>query len=1492
MTRFPVANSPAPTPTSSTSAPSSPQPQTSISASHHQLPPPTLRIDTTVGPPTYEQALLEQPSTTPPDANPRHPTPPATASHQQPQHIRPLKGEIDEAWADAEWTKDRVSAWLARVGWNEVDHIFRGSRFLSVSLTKLHEILPKNFKYAERRTLLNHIRAIEIPAEFIAVLAPTNGRVRHDIHDEPLTTLGSSPVSVVPPNISPTTPSRPSASSSSPRHPTPGLRPFPTPVASTSGSSVDSNGITTSVSAPHRTQGQGPRTQATFPAAQPPLKVTTQLSKSSGTSGASSATLVISPRKSSMQYTKVKPNHADWDRTAPFIPPRVSSSNATLAASSGISQASSVAGKNRESPGYRTLPKSVGNGKGMAGKVFEEQRQQQQQQAQQQSQGQSPWSSKVGNGGFGVGTFMSFLRWPAPQATQPRRQTGLMNLIQVTQDRDVWYSLDVTDMLDADEIRDKMFQRLRIVAEHDRYGCFHIGGEDPGMGRVQAKDRCTGWGVLLQDTGCQHLLLLLNVKLLVENDLPLSHKQLVDLCRYADDEAHIRVHVRPVFPLRNPPTDPWPNTDDPQFPPVSRYGNHGVYTSNIVYHSASTPDLHNYGQSPPNDSYNQSGTLPRYTPHARYSFPHSPSASTDNLHGSHLYNNSGHSHHAFQPTGPNQPNGPSRIPVPIQGGPGGHVHHVSHQPSSPVYGSASEHFGPPRPPYTQNSGHCSPNRGSPVNQPASLPRENYPPQQGGYQNVGARPQLQQYPSQYSTSDWQNQPDIDSNSTWGRSPVYPRSQTPNGRGPAPTDSRSGQNKRTSGGTSPVVQIVNGPGASPELRHPHEATSHGQTAATHTWPSNVPAQPQPQPQPQPQLPRASTDPKGNVHQHPHGDRHHRNHSEPVRPLPHVEESSEWPGQEPVLPVQSAPPIAQAEDYALFARFPKKTPSTADMSLFLVEPKRPAASSTSELDTSLWSKPPSQPPSSTSNWSLDSPGSSRSSTTNVEGFSASDASLQTNATSVSDPEERISVRRTPPGLQITPAITNGGARSPRSPSDSPPDPSPSPSHSSNTGGNRHSVTFGESPKISPRPSSTQHSDGEFWGERPPVEKMYDALDKYFKDHDLDQEIMVPDPVAMEKGHRGRALHKTKSIRLVANEARRKMHTAANVLRAGQMFRRPSTKFFGAKVQEMKPQQGDGGRREIDEGDPVKIQWIKGELIGKGSFGRVYHALNVATGEMIAVKQVDIPKTKSDQLSQRQTDMVKSLYHEIDLLKITRTLSSTLVSRSLRLESPHFLLVILILTVFQFPEETVNIFLEYVPGGSIASCVHKFGPPPEPVIRNFTRQILLGLEYLHEQHILHRDIKGGNVLVDEDGVCKISDFGLSKKNDYDEAYDQNSRMSIQGSVFWMAPEVVRHEPYSAKIDIWSLGCLVLEMFTGDRPWISSDQWAAIYSLGHSQPPPIPDTLSPLAKDFLKKCFIIDANKRPTAADLLKHKFCPPDFSFKFEEHKLKWNSQPESES
>lgn len=101
-------------------------------------------------------------------------------------------------------------------------------------------------------------------------------------------------------------------------------------------------------------------------------------------------------------------------------------------------------------------------------------------------------------------------------------------------------------------------------------------------------------------------------------------------------------------------------------------------------------------------------------------------------------------------------------------------------------------------------------------------------------------------------------------------------------------------------------------------------------------------------------------------------------------------------------------------------------------------------------------------------------------------------------------------------------------------------------------------------------------------------------------------------------------------------------------------------------------------------------------------------------------------------------------------------------------------------------------------------------------------------------------------DGICKISDFGLSKKNDYDEVYDQNSRMSLRGSVYWMAPEVVKNEPYSAKVDIWSLGCTLIEMLTGQRPWLSLNQIAALYNV-RTIPSPFLNTVYLLSNLLLK---------------------------------------------
>jgi mitogen-activated protein kinase kinase kinase len=133
--------------------------------------------------------------------------------------------------------------------------------------------------------------------------------------------------------------------------------------------------------------------------------------------------------------------------------------------------------------------------------------------------------------------------------------------------------------------------------------------------------------------------------------------------------------------------------------------------------------------------------------------------------------------------------------------------------------------------------------------------------------------------------------------------------------------------------------------------------------------------------------------------------------------------------------------------------------------------------------------------------------------------------------------------------------------------------------------------------------------------------------------------------------------------------------------------------------------------------------------------------------------------------------------------------------------------------------------------------------------------LAYLHGQGILHRDLKADNILLDLDGTCKISDFGISKKSD--NIYGNDAGNDMQGSVFWMAPEVIRSRGtgYSAKVDIWSLGCVVLEMFAGRRPWSRDEAVGAIYKLGTLQEaPPIPEdvseAISPLAISFMLDCF------------------------------------------
>ena len=337
----------------------------------------------------------------------------------------------------------------------------------------------------------------------------------------------------------------------------------------------------------------------------------------------------------------------------------------------------------------------------------------------------------------------------------------------------------------------------------------------------------------------------------------------------------------------------------------------------------------------------------------------------------------------------------------------------------------------------------------------------------------------------------------------------------------------------------------------------------------------------------------------------------------------------------------------------------------------------------------------------------------------------------------------------------------------------------------------------------------------------------------------------VAQRNVRRSGGLGRMKSIREVArgaHEANKRF--TAPVQQGGAsstILRRKSTKMFGAHIVQIKPQRGSMIVPKISQDVLPKRQatfrWFKGQLIGKGTYGRVYLGMNATTGEFLAVKQVEVSAKAAGNDQDKMREMVAALDQEIDTMQ---HLDHVNIVQYLGCERK---------------EMSISIFLEYISGGSVGSCLRKHGKFEEVVVSSLTRQTLAGLAYLHREGILHRDLKADNILLDLDGTCKISDFGISKKTD--NIYGNDKTNNMQGSVFWMAPEVVRSQGqgYSAKVDIWSLGCVVLEMFAGRRPWSKEETVGAIYKLGSlNEAPPIPDdvadAISPIAIAFMADCF------------------------------------------
>eukprot|EP00249_Psilotum_nudum_P023079 c28743_g1_i5 orf=176-2383(+) len=253
----------------------------------------------------------------------------------------------------------------------------------------------------------------------------------------------------------------------------------------------------------------------------------------------------------------------------------------------------------------------------------------------------------------------------------------------------------------------------------------------------------------------------------------------------------------------------------------------------------------------------------------------------------------------------------------------------------------------------------------------------------------------------------------------------------------------------------------------------------------------------------------------------------------------------------------------------------------------------------------------------------------------------------------------------------------------------------------------------------------------------------------------------------------------------------------------------------------------------------WRKLDILGSGSFGTVYEGVS-SDGMFFAVKEVSL----SDQ-SAKAKQCIVQLEQEIALLS----------------QFQHENIVQYLGT--QKGQDKFYIFLELVTKGSLASHYMKYSMF-ETQIRSYTRQILRGLKYLHDRHIVHRDVKCANILVDVNGRVKLADFGLAK-----ETSKLDELKSCKGSAYWMAPEVIDpRKTYWLPADIWSLGCTVLEMATGHPPFGDLEWHRALWKVGHGEAPPIPDTISEDACDFIRKCLDIDPRRRPTAAELLEHPF------------------------